>query len=125
MRNIKTYIHWYQTPEYQTFIKELIQEINEQSDGYYSSPKQWENSSYHNDTCGSVCFNYNNDTETYVQMWAFHNNEEAKREGFEEKYSIVTYQNGDEDEDSYLVTNNRQEAIRYALECVSDLFLWG
>tara|TARA_R110001583_G_scaffold111158_1_gene260222 strand:+ start:424 stop:858 length:435 start_codon:yes stop_codon:yes gene_type:complete len=121
MRNIKTYINWYNTPEYQTFIKELIQDTNKQSEGYYTSDIQWMDSTYHNDVCGSICFDLDENGETYVQMWAFHNNEEAKREGFEEKYSIVTYENGDEKEDSHLVTNNRQEAIAYALESVSTL----
>ena len=120
---MKTYINWYHTPEYQTFIKELIQEINEKSKEYYSSPTQWKNSTHHNDICGSIRFE--EDEKTYVQMWAFHNDAEAKREGLEEGYSIVTYENGDEKEDSYLATNNRQEAITYALESVSALLTWA
>ena len=122
---MKNYIHWYKTPEYQTFIKKLIQDTNKQSEEYYSTPTQWTNSTYNNDVCGSICFDLDENGETYVQMWAFHNDEEAKREGFVEKYSIVTYQNGNENEDSYLVTNDRQEAIRYALESVSALLTWA
>ena len=125
MTKTDNYIYWYYNPECQTFIKELLQETNKQSEGYYSSPIQWENHSYHNDTCDSICFNYANDSETYVQLYAFHNDEEAKREGIEERYSVFTMVNGKEDTHNYLVTNNRQDAIRYALECVSDLFLWG
>ena len=122
---MKTYINWYNTPEYQTFIKELIQDTNKQSEQYYSAPEQWMNSTYRNDVCGSISFDLDKNGETYVQMWAFHNDEEASREGFVEKYSIVTYENGSENEDSFLVTNDRQEAIRYALESVSALLTWA
>ena len=125
MENTNNYIHWYYDPECQTFIKELLQDINKQSEQYYSAPTQWENHSYHNDTCGSVCFNYDNDSETYVQLYAFHNDEEMKREGIEERYSVLTMVNGEEDINGVLVTNNKQEAIKYALESVSALLTWA
>lgn len=115
------YIHWYHNHECQTFIKELLEDTNKQSKQYYSSTTQWENFSYHNDTCDSICFNYDNDSETYVQFHAFHNDEEMKREGIEERYSVFTMVNGKEDTDNYLVTNDRQEAIQYALESARDL----
>ena len=115
MTKANEYIYWYYNPECQTFIKKLLEDVNEQSEKY-SSSIQWENSSYHNDTCGSVCFNYDNHSETYVQFHAFHNDEEMKREGIEERYSVFTMVNGKEDTDNYLVTNDRQKAIQFALE---------
>ena len=122
MQNTNAYIHWYYNPDCQMFIKELLEDINKQSEQYYSSPTQWENHSYHNDACGSICFNYDNDSETYVQLYAFHNDEEAKREGIDEKYSVITMINGKEYDDvGYAITNDRQQAIQYALESVSAL----
>lgn len=125
MTDTNKFIHWYYDPECKTFIQELKQDINKQSEEYYSSPKQWEHSSYHNDTCGSVCFNYDSDSETYVQFHAFHNDEEMRREGMEERYSVFTMVKGEEDINGILVTNDRQEAIRYALESVSVLLTWA
>ena len=134
MKKTNNYIYWYHNPECQTFIKELLEDINKQSEQYYSSSIQWENHSYHNDVCGSICFNYDNDSETYVQLHAFHNDEEAKREGIEERYSVFTMVNGeheterlcqDRDINGVLLTNDRQEAIRYALESVSVLLTWA
>lgn len=116
------FIHWYYDPECQNFIKELLEETNKRSDSYYYSPTKWENHSYHNDACGSICFNYDNDAETYVQFYAFHNEKEAKREGIKERYSVITMINGQEfDNSDYCITNNREKAIRYALESVSAL----
>lgn len=125
MENTNNYIHWYYNPECKTFIQELKQDINKQSEQYYSSPTKWENLSYHNDTCGSICFNYDNDSETYVQIYAFHNDEEAKKEGIKERYAVVSMVNGEEDINGVLTTNDRQEAIRYALEIVSALLTWA
>jgi len=128
------FIHWYYDPECEIFFKDLLKEINEKSEGYYSSPTNWQDSCYWNDTCGSVCFSYDNDSETYVQLYAFHNDEEMKREGIEERYSVLTMVNGeheterlyqDGDINGLLVTNDRQEAIRYALESVSALLTWA
>ena len=124
MENTNNYIHWYYNEDAKEFFKDLLQDINRQSEGYYCSPEQWENSSYHNDTCGSVCFNYDNDAESYVQLWAFPNDEEAKREDMS-RYLVTTYINGKEETDGFYVTDNRQDAIRYALESVSELFLWA
>ena len=128
----KEYIFWYYNPECQAFITDLIKDLNEQSQQYYSSPEKWENSSYHNDSCGSVHFNYDNDTETYVQLFAFHNQEEATKEGIDERFSIQTVINGKEqlievgsniptDGSTCLIMNDRDEAIREALESVSAL----
>lgn len=121
MENTTNYIHWYYNPECQTFIKELLEETNKKSREYYSSTTQWENHSYHNDACGSICFNYDNDSETYVKFHAFHNDEEMKLEGIEERYSVFTMLNGEEDTDNYLVTNDRQKAIQYALKSARDI----
>ena len=126
------YIFWYYNPECQAFIADLIKDLNEQSQQYYSSPEKWENWSYSNDSCGSVRFNYDNDNETYVQMYAFHNQEEATKEGINERFSIQTVINGKEqlievgfniptDGSTCLIMNDREEAIKEALESVSAL----
>ena len=115
------YVHWYYNPECQTFIADLIKDLNEQSQQYYSSPEKWENCSYHNDSCGSVHFNYDNDTETYVQLFAFHNQEEATKEGSAERFSIETSINGEKENIDCLIMNDREEAIKQALEAVSAL----
>ena len=44
-----------------------------------------------------------------------------KLEGIEERYSVFTMLNGEEDTDSYLVTNDRQKAIQYALKSARDI----
>ena len=114
------FIHWYYDPECEIFFKDLLKEINEKSEGYYSSPTNWQDSCYWNDTCGSVCFNYDNDSETYVQLWAFHNNDEAKREDMM-RYAIVGYIKGEEIKELFYITDDRQEAIKQGLESVSAL----
>tara|TARA_A100001015_G_C14967873_1_gene703794 strand:- start:506 stop:916 length:411 start_codon:yes stop_codon:yes gene_type:complete len=123
MENDK-YIFWYYNPECQAFISDMIKDLNEQSQQYYSSPEKWENCSYHNDSCGSVHYNLDNDTETYVQLFAFHNQEEATKEGVDERFSIEVSINGETEiiggEES-VVTNDREEAIKQALEAVSAL----
>jgi hypothetical protein len=123
MENDK-YIFWYYNPECQVFISDLIKDLNEQSQQYYSSPEKWENCSNHNDSCGSVHYNLDNDTETYVQLFAFHNQEEATKEGVDERFSIEVSINGETEiiggEES-VVTNDREEAIKQALEAVSAL----
>jgi hypothetical protein len=123
MENDK-YIFWYYNPECQAFISDLIKDLNEQSQQYYSSPEKWENCSNHNDSCGSVHYNLDNDTETYVQLFAFHNQEEATKEGVDERFSIEVSINGETEiiggEES-VVTNDREEAIKQALEAVSAL----
>ena len=117
MTKANEYIYWYYNPECQTFIEKLLEDVNKQSEKY-SSSIQWENSSYHNDMCGSVCFYYDNDSETYVQFHAFHNDEEMKRERIEQRYSVFSTVNGKNGlfTDDYLVTNDRQKAIQFALE---------
>ena len=35
------YVHWYYNPECQAFIADLIKDLNEQSQQYYSSPEKW------------------------------------------------------------------------------------
>ena len=61
---------------------------------------------------------YDNDSETYVQFHAFHNDEEMKRERIEQRYSVFSTVNGKNGlfTDDYLVTNDRQKAIQFALE---------
>tara|TARA_R100000995_G_scaffold64269_2_gene33394 strand:+ start:2563 stop:2970 length:408 start_codon:yes stop_codon:yes gene_type:complete len=128
----KEYIFWYYNPDCQAFIEDLLKDLNFHSQEYYSSTTNWENSSYHNDSCGSVHFNYDNDTETYVQLFAFHNQDEATKEGIQERFSIQTVIHGKEqlievgsnipnDGSTCLIMNDRDEAIREALEAVSVL----
>jgi hypothetical protein len=57
-------------------------------------------------------------------LFAFHNQEEATKEGVDERFSIEVSINGETEiiggEES-VVTNDREEAIKQALEAVSAL----
>jgi len=77
---------WFQKKSYQDFHAALLAEINA------ASSVEWINSSYGNDACGSVMFNFDNDNETYVQLFAFETKEDAALELGEEhgtQYAIT------------------------------------
>jgi len=117
MTNTNNYIHWYYDPEATVFFKELIKDINEQTT---DKSIEWKDSCYHNDTCGSVCFNLDETGENYVQLWAFHNDHEAKREDMLQ-YLAVSYRNGQENGDLFYITDDRQQAIKHAIEIAHNL----
>lgn len=117
MENTNNYIHWYYDPEATVFFKELIKDINEQTT---DKSIEWQDSCYHNDTCGSVCFDLDSNGENYVQLWAFHNDHEAKREDMM-RYLAVSYRNGQENGDLFYITDDRQQAIKHAIEIAHNL----
>tara|TARA_R100001460_G_scaffold68495_1_gene109037 strand:+ start:43 stop:369 length:327 start_codon:yes stop_codon:yes gene_type:complete len=97
-------------------IKSILSDINKQSD------KAWINSSWHNDACGSVMYDLDNDTETFVQLFAFESEEERDGEGFDELYAIIFSINGDRQWDVCFTSNNKQEAINKACEMANQLY---
>jgi hypothetical protein len=119
MENKSNYVHWYYDPEATIFFKELINDINQQTE---NKSIDWTDSCYHNDTCGSVCFNYDNDGESYVQLWAFHNEYEANREDMA-RYLVTTYIDGKEVTDGFYITDDRQEAINQAISSADKLLI--
>ena len=118
MENTNNYIHWYYDPEATVFFKELIKDINEQTT---NKSIEWQDSCYHNDTCGSVCFDLDSNGENYVQLWAFHNDREAKREDMA-RYLVTSYLNGQEIADSFYITDDKQDAINEAIASADRLF---
>ena len=75
---------WFQRDSYKDFHAELLKDINE------VSSVTWENSSYHNDASGSVCYYHHTDDETYVQLFAFETKFEAELELGEEYGTIYS-----------------------------------
>ena len=67
---------WFERQEYKDFHAALLAEINSLPASKMAGIK-WENSSYNNDACGSIMFDYDNDSETYVQLFAFETKADA------------------------------------------------
>lgn len=72
-------------------IKDLLNAVADKANEY---PMRWIGSSYGNDACGSVMLDINEESETYVQMFAFETAEEAASENLKQ-YSISTFINGE------------------------------
>lgn len=116
---MNNYIHWYYNEDAKEFFKDLLQDINKQT----KNPLiEWVDSCYHNDACGSVCFNLDNNGEKYVQLWSFHNEHEANREDMLQ-YLVSSYINGKEIVDSFYITNDRNEAINKSIESANNLLI--
>ena len=84
----------------------------------------WENSSYNNDACGSIMFNYDNDSETYVQLFAFETKADAIQELGEEygtQYSIKVSINGDSDWSDFWDGDDREEAMVQAIIAAENM----
>tara|TARA_S200002703_G_C3629896_1_gene193448 strand:- start:109 stop:507 length:399 start_codon:yes stop_codon:yes gene_type:complete len=79
------------------------------------------NSSWHNDACGSIMFELSNIDETYVQLFAFENDDDMKAEGFEHRFAVTIHNNGEFNEALHLVTNDENLAIVYAVQHAKHL----
>ena len=102
---------WFQKKSYQDFHAALLAEINA------ASSVEWINSSYGNDACGSVMFNFDNDNETYVQLFAFETKEDAALELGEEhgtQYAITVSVEGNTNYTAW-DGDDRDEAIKQAV----------
>ena len=97
---------WFQREDCGEFYSKLCADVNE------ASSNEWKVSNYHNDACGSVCFYLDNDTETYVQLFAFMTKEDADLEGLE-MFAITYSLNGQTDYDTWY-GDSRDEACQRA-----------
>ena len=109
---MNNYIHWYYDPDCLSFFNELLSETQNKTK---NRSIVWENSSYHNDSCCSIAFYKNKDSETYIQLYAFHNDKEAQKEDCE-RYFVVTHINGNSDNYCGYYGNDRNSAIKSAIE---------
>jgi len=85
---------------------------------------EWKDSSYHNDACPSICADLDGDGEWFVQLFAFESIEAAKAEGFDEVYGLTVKVSGVDCygyHDFDMVTNDRNKAIKKAIEAAIDL----
>ena len=98
--------YWFSREECSDFYAQLCADVN------LASSNEWKISNYHNDACGSVCFYLDNDTETYVQLFAFMTQEDADLEELD-VYGITVSCNGETDYDSWS-GNSRDEACQQA-----------
>ena len=107
---------WFEREEYKDFHAALLAEISSLPASKMAGIK-WENSSYNNDACGSIMFNYDNDSETYVQLFAFETKADAIQELGEEygtQYSITVSVNGEIDYTCW-DGDDREEAMVQAI----------
>jgi VCBS repeat-containing protein len=102
-------MYWFQKKSYQEFHAAFLAEVNECSDF------TWINSSYSNDACGSVMFDIDNNSETYVQLFAFETKADAiaELEEFGTQYAITVSINGGTDYTTW-DGDDRAEAIKQA-----------
>ena len=116
---------WFERQEYKDFHAALLAEISSLPASKMAGIK-WENSSYNNDACGSIMFDYDNDSETYVQLFAFETKADAIRELGEEygtQYSIKVSINGDSDWSDFWDGDDREEAMVQAIIAAEELIL--
>ena len=100
-----------------TYYNDLMNKANAIADGIVT----FINSSWHNDACGSIMFELSNDDETYVQLFAFETGEDMKAEGFEYRFSVNLYEQGDFNEANSLMTNDKARAIVHAVKLAKEL----
>jgi phosphoribosylaminoimidazole-succinocarboxamide synthase len=97
-----------------TFYSKLIEDLNAQM----PEGKQWVDSSYGNDACGSVMFDPSEKYEdNFVQLFAFETQAEADAEKMT-RYGVTFYKDGKpvfEDYGTVSETNDRREAVADAI----------
>ena len=107
---------WFERQGYKDFHAALLAEISSLPASKMAGIT-WENSSYNNDACGSIMYNHDNDSETYVQLFAFETKADAIEELGEEhgtQYSIKVSVNGEIDYTSWH-GDDREEAMVQAI----------
>ena len=95
-----------------TYHNDLMNKANAQADGIVA----FHNSSWHNDACGSIMFELSNIDETYVQLFAFETDASMKLEGFECRFAVTIYNDGEFNDALHLTTNDERLAIVYAVQ---------
>ena len=100
-----------------TYYNQLVDKANKLADGIVT----FKNSSWHNDACGSIMFELSNDSETYIQLFAFETDEEMKAEGFQDRFCVNWYEQGDFNEVYSLLTNDEGEAIAHAVKLAKEM----
>ena len=103
--------YWFNRDDCGEFYSKLCADVNE------ASSNEWVGSNYHNDVCGSVCFYLDNDTETYVQLFAFMTQEDADLEELD-MYAITVSCNGETDYDTWSGDSRDEACQRAALAAV-------
>ena len=114
---------WFERQEYKDFHAALLAEIRSMEASKMAGIN-WENSSYNNDACGSIMFDYDNDSETYVQLFAFETKADAIQELGEEygtQYSIKVSINGDSDWSDFWDGDDREEAMVQAIIAAENM----
>lgn len=81
--------------------------------------RTWHDSSWANDACGSIMCEIDGNNETYVQLFAFDDPEEAKLEGLT-IYGVVISRNGKTDYNAF-DTDDRALAIERANLAVAEV----
>ncbi len=114
---------WFERQEYKDFHAALLAEIRSMEASKMAGIN-WENSSYNNDACGSIMYNHDNDSETYVQLFAFETKADAIQELGEEygtQYSIKVSINGDSDWSDFWDGDDREEAMVQAIIAAENM----
>ena len=106
--------YWYGRDDCGEFYSKLCADVN------LASRDEWVVSNYHNDACGSVCFYLDNDTETYVQLFAFMTQEDADDEELS-RFAITVSCNGETDWQTQWIGNSRDEACQQAADAAVKL----
>ena len=95
--------------------------INDAQNATKSENVKWSDFTYHNDTCASIGVNICNDTETYVQLHAFADAEEMKKESFTTMYHLTVSVDGEIYDDQCQPFDSREDAIKEAVGCAEQL----
>lgn len=100
-----------------TYHNELMEKANKVTDGIVT----FHNSSWHNDACGSIMYDYDGDIDNYIQLFAFANECEMKAEGFEDRFCVQAVIEGEWIDQSVLFTNDEGEAIAHAVKLAKEM----
>ena len=100
-----------------TYYNQLTDKANALGDGIVT----FHNSSWHNDACGSIMFDYDEEQENYIQLFAFETAEDMKAEGFEERFMVQAVIEGDWIDQTIFFTNDEDEALAHAVKLAKEM----
>ena len=106
---------WFEKQSYKNFHAKLLAEVVAKND---DENIKWVDTSYNNDTTGSIGVNVCIDTETFVQLFAFETDEDAKVEGLDRYMVHVSVDGVDNYSACY---DDRDEAIKDAIAHAKQL----
>ncbi|RPF78433.1 MAG: hypothetical protein CBC65_010460 [Rhodothermaceae bacterium TMED105] len=106
---------WFEKQSYKDFHAQLLSEVVGRND---NENIKWVNTSYNNDTTGSIGVDVCIDTETFVQLFAFETDEDAKVEGLD-RYMVYVSVDGEESYTGFFP--DRDEAIKDAIARAKQL----